>query len=101
MPEQVNEYDREGEEGEEEGNSHIGGHIKAAFCCGRGIPNDDRMDGTEQSDNHECDRRTDTAQQRIDCAEAGAAFRVFDALTKHEIRDVDELSDGRGGETWI
>jgi hypothetical protein len=34
MPEQVNKYDREGEEREEEGNLHSSGHIEATLRRG-------------------------------------------------------------------
>ena len=100
MPDQVNEDDGEGEEGEEEGDAHVGGHAQLFLIC-ICRADDNGVNGAEQADDHEGDRCADAAQQGVDCAKARALFRVINSLAEHEVGDVDQLGDGGGGETWI
>ena len=101
MPHHIYENDGEGEEGEEKGGAHIGGHIEAALGFSACIPNDDGVNCAEEADDHEGDGRTEAAKQGVDCAEARALVGVFDALTEHEVGDVDQLGDGGGGEAGV
>ena len=81
--------------------SICGRHVETALRCCIGTADDNRMNGAEQADGKECDRCADAADERIDGAKAGALFRIVNALTQHEVGDIDQFGDRGCGETRI
>ena len=100
VPDHVDEDDGEGEQGEEEGDFHVAGHAESALRFGGLAADDHRVNGAEEADDHECDGRTDAAQQCVDCAKARAFLGVFQTSPQHKVGDVDQFGDGGGGDHY-
>ncbi len=101
IPEQVNEDDREGEQSKEERNFHTRRHRKGALCIWIAASDNHRMNGAEQTDREEGDRRAEPADQCIYCAEAGAAVRIFNAFAQHKVGNVNQFRNGGSGQARI
>ena len=76
-------------------------HRKCALRIWIAAADHDRMNGAEQADGEEGDRCAKPADQCINCAEACAAVRIFDALAQHEVSDINQFRNGGSGQARI